>query len=72
MDDMTKKRHEKIQKNISKIKRIQDLEFGGIRADLINMYFAVKLESLTRVLICVTVVLAILVVIQIILLIKAF
>ena len=72
MDDKAKKRHENIQKNISKVKRIQDTEFGGIRADLINMYFAAKLESLTRALTWVTVALAILAVVQIVLLIEAF
>ena len=72
MDNKTKKQHEKTQKKAREITRIQDEKFGGYRPDLINMYFAAKLESLTRILIGVTVVLAILAVIQIILLIKAF
>ncbi|MFH1231409.1 MAG: hypothetical protein V1709_07935 [Planctomycetota bacterium] len=41
------KRHNKIQKNVGKINELQ-AEFGGYTPDLINMYFAAKLECLTR------------------------
>ena len=71
MDDKEAKEHNTIQKNISKINKIEK-KFGGYRPDLINMYFAAKLESLTRVLIGLTVVLAILTSVQIILLIRVF
>ncbi|OGN97454.1 MAG: hypothetical protein A2Z77_05345 [Chloroflexi bacterium RBG_13_51_36] len=69
MDEKARKRHDKIQENVRKVNRIQE-EFGGYRPDLINMYFAAKLESLTRILIGLTIVLAILTGIHIILLIK--
>lgn len=71
MDDKVAKQHSKMQKNISKIDKIEK-EFGGYRPDLINMYFTAKLESLTRVLIGLTVVLAVLTGVQIILLIRVF
>lgn len=71
MDDKAAKQHNRIQKNVSKINSIQK-EFGGYRPDLVNMYFATKLESLTRVLIVLTAVLTILTIIQLILLIKVF
>ena len=65
------KEHNKIQKNISKINKLQK-KFGGYRPDLINMYFAAKLECLTLVLILLTAVLAVLTIVQIILLIRNF
>lgn len=71
MDGKETKQHNRIQKNISKINNIEK-KFGGYRPDLINMYFAAKLESLTRLLIGLTVVLAILTSVQIILLIRVF
>lgn len=71
MDDKAAKQHNRIQKNISKINNIEK-EFGGYRPDLINMYFAAKLESLTRALIVLTVVLTILTSVYIFLLVRAF
>ena len=71
MDDKAAKQHNTIQKNVTKINNLQR-EFGGYRPDLINMYFAKRLESLTRVLIVLTAVLTILTIIQIVLLIKVF
>ena len=71
MDDKAAKQHNTIQKNVTKINNLQR-EFGGYRPDLINMYFAAKLEALTRVLIVLTAVLTILTIIQIILLIRVF
>jgi hypothetical protein len=71
MDDKAAKQRDTIQKNVSKINNIQK-EFGGYRPDVINMYFATKLESLTRVLIVLTAVLTISTIIRIILLIKVF
>lgn len=71
MDDKVKKEHNDIQENVSKINKLQK-KFGGYRPDLINMYFAAKLECLTKVLILLTTVLAILTVVQIILLIRNF
>jgi len=71
MDDKAAKEHNEIQKNISKINKLQK-KFGGYRPDLINMYFAAKLERLTTVLIVLTAVLAILTIVQIVLLIRSF
>ena len=71
MVDKKTKKHNKIQKNVSKINKLQE-EFGGYRPDLINMYYAKKLERLTLVLTVLTAVLAILAIIQIILLIRSF
>ena len=71
MDGKATKEHNAIQRNISKASNIQK-KFGGYRPELINMYFAAKLESLTRVLIVLTVVLAILTIVQIILLTRVF
>jgi hypothetical protein len=69
MDGKVMENHNKIQKNVSKIAELQK-KFGGYRPDLINMYFAAKLECLTLVLIVLTSVLAVLTIVQIILLIR--
>ena len=69
MDDKAKKKHDKIQKNVSRINKLQE-KFGGYRPDLINMYFAAKLEFLTLALIILTAVLSALTIVQIILLIR--
>jgi len=71
MDDKAGEQRNKIQKSVSRINRIQE-QFGGYRPEYINMYFAAKLEALTRVLIVLTAVLTILTIIQIILLIRVF
>jgi uncharacterized coiled-coil DUF342 family protein len=71
MDDKAGKQHNTIQKYVSRINNIQK-QFGGYKPEYINMYFAAKLESLTRVLIVLTAVLTILTIIQIILLIRVF
>jgi predicted membrane-bound spermidine synthase len=69
MDGKVMKNHNKIQKNVSKINKLQQ-KFGGYSPDLINMYFAAKLECLTLVLIVLTAVLSVLTIVQIILLIR--
>jgi hypothetical protein len=71
MDDKARKQHNKIQKSVSKIENIQK-GFGGLKPEYINMHFAAKLETLTRVLIVLTTVLTILTISQIILLIRVF
>jgi len=71
MDDKARKQHNKSQKSVSKIENIQK-GFGGLKPEYINMYFAAKLETSTRVLIVLTAVLTILTIIQIILLIRVF
>ena len=69
MDGKDIKNHKKIQKYVSKINKLEK-QFGGYRPDLINMYFAAKLECLTKALIILTAVLAVLTITQIILLIQ--
>ena len=65
------KQEKEVQKNVRKINRIE-ARFGGYRPELINMYFAEKLESLTRHLIVLTAVLTVATITQIILLIRVF
>jgi hypothetical protein len=66
-DGETMEKHQAIQRNVKDISKIQD-EFGGYTPDLINMYFAAKLKSLTTVLIWLTAILSVLAVAQIIVL----
>jgi len=68
-DSETMKKRQAIQQKIGEINKLQDA-FGGYRPDLINMYFAAKLERLTKVLIWLTAVLSALAIIQIILLVR--
>lgn len=69
MGDKATKESNESQKYIREIRRI-NARFGKAPPQFINMYFAAKLEFLTRVLIVVTVVLAILTGIYLILLVK--
>ena len=71
MSEKQTKEHNKVQKNVERIRKIQD-KFGGYKPDLINIYFAAKLECLTLVLIILTAILSILTIAQIILLTRSF
>jgi len=59
----------KSQKNVKEVSKLQHL-FGGYKPEYINMYFAKKLEKLTKVLIALTVMLGIIAVLQIVLLVS--
>ena len=57
------------QKKINEINKIQS-KFGGYRPDLILMYFAKKLDCLTKALVVLTFILIVLTVFNIVLLIR--
>lgn len=57
------------QKNVKEIGRLQRI-FGGFKPEYINMYFAKRLENLTKALFGLTIVLGIIAVLQVILLLR--
>jgi len=61
---MVRERKKANKKKIDELNKIQE-EFGGYRPDLILMYFAKRLDCLTKALIAVSILLGVLAIVQV-------